>query len=453
MTKYQEPTEEQSTGRDAQSVGSQAIIASDNSETMSQTRATSPIFGALRPTESSTRRTIPLDGLWQFVTDRADNGIEHGYGCQLPAQERVLIAVPASWNEQLPELDHFLGPAWYERTFSPPLGFDHTTSSCFLRFGSVNYQATVFVNGAQAGTHEGGHLPFEIDATPHLSKTSHENRLVVRVDGRLERSHVPPGGGWGAMAPGCFPSSSFDFYPFCGIQRTVQMCVRPTDGLLGLNIKVGLQNPRGSTADSATVTCAVRVAAGSSAGRVTACLIDEHAQSTDHGARQWIDLVQVDADGHATACIDIPTPRLWAPGSPSLYKLRIDCFAAHDASLSAKESPPPLDSYEQRVGLREVEVVGNEMRLNGASISLKGFGRHEDFALVGRGDCGAVLVRDHACLQWVGANSYRTACVPFSSNPSSLLNAPLAEPALPCLALPCLGLPCLGTCVMPLSLH
>ena len=44
-----------------------------------------------------------------------------------------------------------------------------------------------------------------------------QHRLVVRVDSRLQREHVPPGGGWGGMAPGCFPNASFDFYPFCGI--------------------------------------------------------------------------------------------------------------------------------------------------------------------------------------------------------------------------------------------
>uniref|UniRef100_A0A7S3S3V9 Glycoside hydrolase family 2 catalytic domain-containing protein n=1 Tax=Emiliania huxleyi TaxID=2903 RepID=A0A7S3S3V9_EMIHU len=47
-------------------------------------------------------------------------------------------------------------------------------------------------------------------------------------------------------------------------------------------------------------------------------------------------------------------------------------------------------------------------------MSMRGFGRHEDFPLVGRAEVGAVLVRDHACLRWVGANSYRTAHYPYS---------------------------------------
>jgi beta-glucuronidase len=47
-------------------------------------------------------------------------------------------------------------------------------------------------------------------------------------------------------------------------------------------------------------------------------------------------------------------------------------------------------------------------------VRMVGFGRHEDFPIVGRGECAAVLVRDHACLQWAGANSYRTAHYPYS---------------------------------------
>ena len=43
------------------------------------------------------------------------------------------------------------------------------------------------------------------------------------------------------MAPGCFPRASFDFYPFCGVQRSVQLCVRPASGLEGLKIETQLE--------------------------------------------------------------------------------------------------------------------------------------------------------------------------------------------------------------------
>ena len=58
------------------------------------------------------------------------------------------------------------------------------------------------------------------------------------------------------MAPGCFPRASFDFYPFCGVQRSVQLCVRPASGLEGLKIATQLGRPR----SSARILCVFRPA-------------------------------------------------------------------------------------------------------------------------------------------------------------------------------------------------
>ena len=96
---------------------------------------------------------------------------------------RTPIAVPASWNEQLPELDSFLGPAWYERTVWAPLGLTPRQRVC-LRFGSVNYSCEVYFNGERAGAHEGGHLPFEVDVTCLLRSSGEPNLLVLRVGDR-----------------------------------------------------------------------------------------------------------------------------------------------------------------------------------------------------------------------------------------------------------------------------
>ncbi len=63
---------------------------------------------------------------------------------------------------------------------------------------------------------------------------------------------------------------------------------------------------------------------------------------------------------------------------------------------------------------------GDRLLLNGQPIHLKGFGRHEDFPVHGRGLDLPVLVRDHALLKWVGANSYRTSHYPYSDEAMAL---------------------------------
>lgn len=136
----------------------------------------------------------------------------------------------ASWKEQIPDLDAFLGPAWYERDVWTPLGLDRGQHRALLRFCGVTYEATVWFNGVLVGSHVGGHQLAD-DSRFWDERTVLPSRVTVRVDGRLARTHVPPGGGWGVMAPGCYPNTSFDFYPHCGLQRSVSLMVRPRVGL------------------------------------------------------------------------------------------------------------------------------------------------------------------------------------------------------------------------------
>ena len=339
-------------------------------------------YGSLRPTESETRRAQPLDGVWSFVADPDDEGKRDRWYKRLPAAGRTQIGVPASWNEQLPELDSFLGPAWYERCFRPPQGFSDESQLCILRFGSVNYSCEVYINDFLAGTHEGGHLPFEVDATHYLN-AGMANRLVVRVDGRLERTHVPPGGGWGAMAPGCFPSASFDFYPFCGIQRSVLLCVRPKVGLTGLAIETTLARAAADAPLSAKIMLRLKTNNDEAAEAAEAAEADAYPklelelraslwlpEANGEGAREDCSpallaaeaTATIGADGSATLELIVPPPklRLWGPappfGSPTLYTLRVHALGRLAGGVRVVQ-----DAYEQRVGIRTVEVVGSSL--------------------------------------------------------------------------------------------
>jgi beta-glucuronidase len=59
-------------------------------------------------------------------------------------------------------------------------------------------------------------------------------------------------------------------------------------------------------------------------------------------------------------------------------------------------------------------VRGTNILLNGKPVYLKGFGKHEDSGIVGRGYNPAVIKRDFELLKWIGANSFRTAHYPYS---------------------------------------
>ena len=102
--------------------------------------------------------------------------------------------------------------------------------------------------------------------------------------------------------------------------------------------------------------------------------------------------------------IHLKDPNLWDPTDPFLYKLTT--FIKRDSKI--------LDSYNLNVGIRTIKVINNQILLNDKPIELKGFGRHEDSSVTGRGQNLPQSIKDHNLLKWTGANSYRTSHYPYS---------------------------------------
>jgi beta-glucuronidase len=196
----------------------------------------------LYPQNNRHRQYVDLSGFWDFRF--AEDGEDFSNG--LTPQHR--IAVPASWNELFTDQLDNLGPAWYQTRFVAPWGWEHRRVS--LRFNSVNYLASVWLNGALLGDHEGGHLPFVFDLTGVLDMQG-DNLLVVRVDGRLSPDHIPPGN----LPPDSprdtfannaqYPNASFDFFPYCGIQRPVLLYATPQEHLEDITVVTDIRQRAG----------------------------------------------------------------------------------------------------------------------------------------------------------------------------------------------------------------
>jgi beta-glucuronidase len=72
-----------------------------------------------------------------------------------------------------------------------------------------------------------------------------------------------------------------------------------------------------------------------------------------------------------------------------------------------------LDEWYEDIGIRTVEIKETGILLNGESVYLKGFGRHEDGDVIGRGFSPALMKRDMELLKCTGANSFRTSHYPW----------------------------------------
>jgi beta-glucuronidase len=342
----------------------------------------------LYPQFNSFRQAHDLSGFWDFCFDREQAGEAQGWaggfnhGCP--------IAVPASWNDQFEDGRDYLGPAWYQTRFDLPWNWQD--KRIWVRFGSVNYLAEVWLNGTHLGRHEGGHLPFEFDISALVKPQG--NCLVVRVDGELAFDRVPPGNVTGEAIDffpnhaGNYPQAQFDFFPFCGIQRPVLLYATPLQALQDLTI----------VTDLADGMARVQVRAQKCDPAVARARLTLSGHGLELSAETGFN------GDAAEALLSVPEPALWSPAAPNLYELRVEVCQADVV----------LDAYTLPIGIRTVAVDGDRLLLNGQPIYLTGFGRHEDFPVVGRGLLPPVIVKDYALMQWIGANSFRTSHYPYS---------------------------------------
>ena len=340
----------------------------------------------LYPQQNDVRNRLDLSGFWAFKLDPDEVGKDEGWmnGLESPRQ----IAVPASWNELFQDTRDYLDVAWYAREFYVPEGW--RGQDVFLRVGSANYAAKVWVNGEFVGEHYGGHLPFALDVTEQVAWGG-ANQVAIQVEGKLTPTRVPPGnvnrGGAMAGFMGNYPATSFDFFPYTGIQRPVILYAVPKTRIEDVTVVTEIDGTDG----------VVKVKVEQLGGDVEGAVILA-------GGNDVYDAGLTFVDGAAEATFTVPGARLWSPKDPYLYKLTV--------ALGAGDTV--LDRYELEVGIRTIAVEGAQILLNGKPIQLTGFGRHEDFSVSGRGLNLPVIVKDYSLLKWIGANSYRTSHYPYS---------------------------------------
>ncbi len=332
----------------------------------------------LYPQRNNYRYFIDLSGFWEFKFDPEDKGVgenwKNGFDDGRP------IAVPASWNDQFAENRDFLGPAWYQVRFEKPWGWDK--KKIILRFGSINYIANIWLNGESIGQHEGGHLPFEFEISDTILRE--QNLLVVRVDGRLAEDHVPPKG----RVLGNYPETNYDFYPFCGIHRPVILYTIPYEGIKDITVVTSIKETSG--------IMEIKLETIGANGATARCFVKGFEYELSMNFKIEHDVQEI--------TIEVEKAKLWDNDSPNLYNLKIDLVK--DQMI--------LDSYSLRVGIRTIEVKDDKLLLNGKPIYLKGFGRHEDFPITGKGYVPAIIIKDYSLMDWIGANSFRTSHYPYS---------------------------------------
>ena len=117
------------------------------------------------------------------------------------------------------------------------------------------------------------------------------------------------------------------------------------------------------------------------------------------------DGVEVARASGSSGELTVEDVHLWRPGEGYLYELDVELLAT---------ATTLVDAYPLPVGVRTVRVDGARFLINGEPFYFKGFGKHEDSAVRGKGHDDAFMVHDFALMEWLGANSFRTSHYPYA---------------------------------------
>lgn len=332
----------------------------------------------LYPTLTKTRSVYDLSGVWNFKFG------DHN-PTELLSSEEVMV-VPTSFNDVVVDKDkrNFIGDFWYEKMIEIPRVQED--EEAVLRFGSVTHHAKVYVNGQLLGEHKGGFTPFEILIPEELYKES-ELKLSVCANNILDYTTLPVGNYIEEVQEDGSVKKvvreNFDFFNYAGIHRPVKLVVRPKNHISDITITSELNQDL----TEATVKVALETSGNIDSYKVT--IFDEDKQ------------VVVSSDIES---LTIPNVHLWEVLDAYLYTVKVETFVSGNL----------VDSYEEPYGIRTVEVKDAQFLVNNKPVYFKGFGKHEDTFINGRGLNEAANLMDLNLLKDIGANSFRTSHYPYS---------------------------------------
>ncbi len=336
-------------------------------------------YSMLYPKATASRRVVSMDGMWKFQMDEKEIGEKEGWMDGLPGNE--MIPVPASFQDFYTDKDtrEFTGDVWYEKDMLVPAEWEG--KNIFVRFGAATHRAVVYVNGVKITEHEGGFLPFCADVTQVVRYNTY-NKVVIKVNNELTVTNIPCGEV--AVLPNGKKMNKpyFDFFNYSGLQRSVYLMAVPQESVFDLDTDYELSGSDAKVKYSVKTT-------GEHAVKLT--LFDENGKEVAQSLGK---------DG----VLEVKDAHLWQVHNAYLYRLVIQILDGEQI----------LDEYEQEIGIRTIEVKGTSILLNGKPVYLRGFGKHEDSDIVGRGFNIGVMKRDFELMKWIGANSFRTSHYPYS---------------------------------------
>jgi beta-galactosidase/beta-glucuronidase len=279
---------------------------------------------------------LSLNGPWRFAFDDGDAGLREGWPSTGKKLDRSIV-VPFAFESPKSGIGdtRFHPVVWYQRDVAMPAAWKGRR--VLLRFGAVDYHATVWLNGQKLGEHEGGSTPFAFDVTDHLRDGG--NVVMVRAFDPPTDRFVPRGKQyWKEKSESIFYTRTSGIWQSVWLEAVGDSYlshVRVTPSMDGaVRFDARLARPAADQVLRATIS-------------YNGAVVTRGEAATD-GSRAGLGLRVIDH-------------REWQVGQGNLY----------DVTLELVRGGAVIDSVKTYYGYREVTVDAKGLQFNGRRLYLR----------------------------------------------------------------------------------
>lgn len=328
-----------------------------------------------------------LDGAWKFLfLEAPEFSPQHFEAMDFDITNLDTIEVPSCWQLKGYGKMHYTD-VLYPFAINPPyVPQENPTGIYFkdlileninedekiiLKFNGVDSAFDLYVNGHPAGYSKVSRMPSEFDITEYVKNGN--NRLTVRVYQFSDGTYL----------------EDQDMWWLSGIFRSVELFRINHDTLEDVYIE--------TMPDEYYKNFTLKIVGNFFTDRVKEIKVKLFNQGN------CVDEFFIEIlDGSFQAIRNMVNPFVWSAEDPNLYTLTLEYVLTNDE----KEIIP------LKFGVRSIEVVDNEIRLNGKRIFFNGVNRHDFNPKMGRTVTYEDMLQDVILMKKHNINAVRTAHYP-----------------------------------------
>ena len=334
------------------------------------------------------QQTLSLNGLWKFHFNPTIEGRLRGFEAvgyddaswdEIPVPglwdlngycDPMYLNVGYPWrghyenNPPYPATEHnYVGQ--YRRTFT--IDKSWIGKQICLNIGSATSNVRVWVNGKMVGYSEDSKLEARFDLTKYVH--AGENTIALEIFRWCDGTYL----------------EDQDFWRFAGIARGVEVYTREKERIEDVHV-TGWADGR--------LKVHVEVTRGIEGVNMEVLGLSDFDNIHIDGIKPKKGVVDIEEE--------IFEPALWTAETPNLYTLRVLAYTKKGIA----------ESLEIPFGFRTVEIVGNQLLVNGQPILIKGADRHELSPTGGYNVTEAEMIRDIRIMKELNINAVRTCHYP-----------------------------------------